>query len=244
MPDQRKHRGPHPDDCRLFAESAIAGLRTSVAELSWLLSRDFAIDSALKLVGDRHELTARQRLVVRRCACSDSSRDKRAQSHVPPEGIARQPLGIDGYNVLITVESALSGGAIFVARDGCLRDVASVHGTYRRAAETGPALDLILKSLAALRPLRINWFFDRPVSNSGRLRAFLIERIEQSTELPALPPIDVELLDGTDVALLAYGGVVASSDSAILDRCRCWTNLAGYIIESSIPTAWKIVLRP
>ena len=59
MPDQRKHRGPHPEDGPLFAPANWPDLRCAVSHLSWLLTRAYAWESALKLVGDRFRLTAR-----------------------------------------------------------------------------------------------------------------------------------------------------------------------------------------
>ena len=73
VPDQRKHRGPHPEDGPLFAPANWPDLRCAVSHLSWLLTRAYAWESALKLVGDRFRLNARQRLAVQRSACSDQS---------------------------------------------------------------------------------------------------------------------------------------------------------------------------
>ena len=66
MPDSRAHRGPDPRDREAFAPSCVPALCTAVADLSWLLGRDYAPVSALKLVGDRYSLTERQRQAVRR----------------------------------------------------------------------------------------------------------------------------------------------------------------------------------
>lgn len=71
MPDHRGHRGPHPEDLRLFAAEFVPVLQAAVRDLSWLLTRDYASPSLLKLVGDRYRLDARQRTAVSRCACSD-----------------------------------------------------------------------------------------------------------------------------------------------------------------------------
>ena len=60
-------------------------------------------------------------------------------------------------------------------RDGCVRDMASMHGSYRKVDETEPALTLIGEVLNEFRPAECCWYLDRPVSNSGRLRA----RLEQ-----------------------------------------------------------------
>ncbi|HSG88818.1 MAG TPA: DUF434 domain-containing protein, partial [Pseudomonadales bacterium] len=74
MPDHRRHRGPHPDDARLFAPDTVGPLRTAVGDLSWLFSRGYAERSAVKVVGDRYRLRERQRIALRRSACSDAAR--------------------------------------------------------------------------------------------------------------------------------------------------------------------------
>ncbi|HEY0082494.1 MAG TPA: DUF434 domain-containing protein, partial [Pyrinomonadaceae bacterium] len=83
-PDRRQHRSAHPADWQLFDASRVADLRSAVAELSWLLTRGYASKSALKLVGDRYELTERQRLAVSRAACPDASLERRAAHCLSP----------------------------------------------------------------------------------------------------------------------------------------------------------------
>src|SRR5207302_215520 len=73
MPDHRCHRGMHPEDQKLFAADQWPALRCAVTELSWLLSHGYAEPSALKIVGDRHALDARQRMAEKRCACTDAA---------------------------------------------------------------------------------------------------------------------------------------------------------------------------
>src|SRR3989440_9127552 len=78
-PDIRKHRGAHPEDRKLFADDQIPALRAAVGDLSWLLTRDYTMKGALKLVGDKYALTERQRLAISRAACSDQSKTHRAR---------------------------------------------------------------------------------------------------------------------------------------------------------------------
>ncbi len=266
MPDRRKHRGKHPQDDRLFAESWHEALRTSVAEYSWLLTRSYAPDSALKLVGDRHRLTARQRLALMRSACSDPSLRGRASRRTTLDQCRGGSLGIDGYNLLITIESALSGGLILIGRDGCCRDLAGIHGTYRKVEETQGAIELIANHLAAATNRtggacglsRIDWYLDRPVSNSGRLKAFMADLLEAmslqsappSVEEPTRPTWNIELVDSPDAVLRAYKleahvdpSPIVTADSAVLDRCGLWVNLASEIIRAHIPDAWIVDLR-
>src|SRR5690606_16499227 len=112
-----------------FADAQHQCLALAVTELSWLLGRGYAEVASLALVGDRHALDRRQRLAVRRAACPDAVRVARRARRV--HALAGRDLWVDGFNVLITVEAALSGGILLRCRDGCLRNMASLHGTYR-----------------------------------------------------------------------------------------------------------------
>jgi hypothetical protein len=175
MPDRRIHRGPHPEDARLFAPQFWPVLRQATADLCWLLSRGYARESSLKLVGDRYGLVARQRVAVARCACSDAQAARREAHRVGSEVLRGRTVLLDGYNVLTTIEAALAGGVVLAARDGAYRDMASMHGSYRKVAETRPALQLLGQVLAQLGVGDCVWYLDRPVSNSGRLKAIIDE---------------------------------------------------------------------
>jgi len=244
VPDKRKHRGRHPDDDRLFAPSAQAPLRRAVDEYAWLLTRGYAELSALKLVGDHYDLTVRQRMAVRRGACSDHALHERLTKRIGPRELTGRNLGVDGYNLLITIEAALSGGLVFIGRDGCYRDLASVHGTYRKVEETIPAVDIICAFVAGLDPAQVTVLLDRPVANSGRLRALMAERVATFRETrPVAPQWHIDLADQPDVDLAAFEGVVATSDSVVLDRCAAWINLTERIINEQLPNTSLVDLR-
>ncbi|MBD3308709.1 DUF434 domain-containing protein [candidate division KSB3 bacterium] len=237
-PDTRRHRGAHPADRQLFSASQTAVLRTATAELSWLLSRGYAITSSLKLVGDHHGLNKRQRVALSRAACSDQSRAARQATCLPVQQIADQKLVIDGFNLLITLEAALSGGVILLCRDGCVRDIASVHGSYRTVLETPDALELIGKGLAAISPKSVLWLFDKPVSNSGRLA-----QLVRTTAQEHAWPWQAEVTLNPDTVIAASAQIAVSSDSSVLDQVLRWVNLSAYLIEHYISEAWVIDLR-
>src|SRR5262245_53876532 len=136
MPDTRKHRGPHPADEQLFATACHDVLQTATADFSWLLSRGYAEPSSLKLVGDRYALAARQRMALSRGACTDEQLTTRKGREIFANSLAGGSLLIDGFNVLTTIEVALSGGVVLQGRDGCLRDIAGMHGHYKMLEET------------------------------------------------------------------------------------------------------------
>jgi hypothetical protein len=239
VPDRRTHRGPHPEDERLFSAECCPLLRRAVADLCWLLSRNYAPESSLKLVGDRYGLVARQRVAAARCACSDDQARRRSEREADPAALPGRPLWLDGYNVLTTVEAALGGGVILAARDGTFRDMASMHGTYRKVAETTPALLILGRMLQDCRVAQCVWYLDRPVSNSGRLK-----KIMEAVAAEAGWPWRIELVSNPDALLVDSPEVVATADSAILDRCPAWWNLAAEAVRREAPQAWIVDLRP
>ncbi len=237
MPDKRIHRGPHPADAELFTESKISNLRSALADFSLLLTKDYAEKSALKLVGDKFSLVARQRLAIMRSACSDQQLTSRRQREIKLAEIGGQSLAIDGYNLLITVEAAMGGGVIFKGRDGCFRDLASIHGTYRKVAETIPAIKLIGEFLKEHNAGDCLWLLDSPVSNSGRLKK-LISELAQENDWSW----KVELLLSPDAKLIKTDLTVTSSDSVVLDGCKRWVNLARAIVEEKLPESHLVDL--
>ncbi|HOQ05174.1 MAG TPA: DUF434 domain-containing protein [Anaerohalosphaeraceae bacterium] len=226
MPDKRTHRGPHPEDRRLFAPDQIPLLQKAVSHYSWLLSRGYAPTSALKLVGDHFSLDSRQRLAVMRSACTDTQRILRKQKEIPPSNLADRTLLLDGYNILITLEAALGGAVLLIGQDGCIRDLSGLHGTWRKVSETLPAVELAAETLKKLNPKEVLWLLDRPVSNSGRLKA-LLEDFFKTQNLPW----QVEIHQNPDQLLRQTPAPVATSDSAVLDECPGWFNLTREVLN-------------
>jgi hypothetical protein len=212
-------------------------MQTAAAELCWLLDHGYPPAAALKLVGDRHALIDRQRIAVARCACSAAQAANRRERQCKPEQLAGRPLWIDGYNVLTSIEASLAGGVILHARDGTFRDMASMHGSYRRVAETEPALRLIAAVTSSWGVSHCHWWFDAPVSNSGRLKQF-IENLAAAESWPW----DVSLVPDPDRVLVESAEIIASSDSHVLDGCGSWANLARAVIEQCEPQAWMVDL--
>jgi hypothetical protein len=145
---------------------------------------------------------------------------------------------IDGYNVLTTIEAALSGGVLLLARDGALRDMASMHGSYRKVDETQPALELIGQTLAGFGVSEALWLLDRPVSNSGRLKK-IIEDLAAERGWTW----QVELVHDPDAELTQSDAIIATADSGILDLCGTWCNLARETVERHVTTAWVLGLQ-
>jgi hypothetical protein len=236
-PDTRHHRGAHPADTQLFGPDQLPKLHFAVSELSWLLSRGYNMTSSLKLVGDRHGLRERQRLAVLRSSCSDQNKQRRKDHCVSVERLCNQPVIVDGFNLTITIEAALSKGPLFIGVDECIRDLSSVHGSYRSVDETDRAILMIGDALQSLGASSVRWLLDRPVSNSGRL-ASRIAGIAAQRDWPW----QVETVLNPDSIIVSSPEVAITSDSSVLDRVERWANLKSYLVAQQIPGAWLVNL--
>lgn len=222
--------GAHPADARLFRPSALPALRRAVRELSWLLTRDYSARAALALVGDRYQLAARQREAVARCAVPDASVATRVLHAQSLRAAAGEAVVVDAFNALITVERGLAGAPVFLGRDGVPRDIAGVHGSWRRSNLTGLSLDTLGEVLAPAAS--VHWVIDRPVSNSGRLAVMIRAR-----------GWTAELLPHADPGVVAHGGLVVSGDGGLLDQAKAgWIPAVARALRRT--RAWLVDLRP
>ncbi len=239
MARHQTHRGLAPQDERLFAARQLPALRAAAADLCWLLDRGYASRSAVELVGNRHNLTSRQRMAVARYACADEDVQRRRRLRVELAQLAGHELWLDGYNVLTVLESGLAGGIVLLCRDGCCRDIAGIHRRYRKVTETFPVLRIVGEAASAWGVSCCRWWLDKPVSNSGRLKAAILEAAAEAGW-----KMEVELTFSPDHVLSHTGEIIATSDGIVLDRCQRWVNLTRLLITERIPRARLLDLSP
>jgi len=222
---ETKIRGFIADDYKIFSPPQILKLKTAQEELRFLLDRGYPIKSAMTFVGNHHQLTVRQALAVTRATSSRASLELRQKKRLAPEALAGRTVYIDGFNLIITLEVALSDGMLFVGQDGCIRDLAELRGSYRLIPQTSKAIELIHDALTKLNAGKAVIYLDQPVSNSGRLK-------EKIYEINWPISVDVEIVRSPD-ALLKKLPCVVTGDSVILDECESWFNMTAHILEQS-----------
>lgn len=118
-----------------------------------------------------------------------------------------------------------------------MRDVASMHSSFRKVHETGPATEHVGEVLAAIGVSECIWYLDRPVSNSGRIRKLILDLACRRSL-----PWRVEIVADPDRVLSDSHAVVATADRVIIDRCEKWVNLARHVVTTCVPGAWAINL--
>jgi hypothetical protein len=78
----------------------------------------------------------------------------------------------------------------------------------------------------------VQWYFDAPVSNSGKLKVLLYELAAQNQS-----NWNIDLVFNPDTTLIEQKKICITADSWILDEVDAYFNLSQYIISTQIPTA-------
>lgn len=199
--------------------------KLAVQDLYYLLSRDYPAKAALALVGNRYDMVKKQQTALLGMVCSEQELKNRQQKELLPAQLEDQTLYIDGFNILILLETLLSGGVVFKGLDGCYRDISSVHGTYKQVEQTEAVLLLVGRTLQTLGLKKVVWVFDSPVSNSGKLKTYCYELAAQHSF-----PWEVILHQHPDQYLIEQQVWACSADAFVLNECTAWFNLGTYII--------------
>ena len=226
-------RGYVPKDTVEFGPKAIGKLNAAAQELAFLMNRGYDTKSASTFIGNHHLLSERQRLALARIVSTDDALATRRRKELSQ---APETMVLDGFNTIITLEVALSGSLLIEGMDGTIRDMAGLRGSYRIVDKTVQAVDLLLSRLDELGVRKALFYLDQQVSNSGRLRALLLDKAETHSV-----SLQVELHPSVDGQLSRMERVV-TADAIILDKCGSWYNLNRGIIQCSIPDAW--IFRP
>lgn len=220
MPDKRKHRGPHPLDHKIFDQESLLKLKKAMKDLNYLIDKDYSLNAALEIVGNRYQLVKRQRKALSLNICPNKIKLQRLARNKELTLCKGETIYIDGFNFLITLESILSGAFIFISAEKCIRDLSGVHGSYKLLTETEEAIELSGKLILQYGIEKTIWILDKPVSNSGRLKSFL-ENVAKKNKWNW----EVQLEYNPDAILIEYGHNLVSHDSQVLDHCHSWINL-------------------
>ncbi len=203
-----------------------ADLQNAAADFRYLLSRGYPRGAVLSLVGNRYQLDHTTRQILHRGVFApDAAQARRAKLRLLPD-LAGQALGIDGHNVLITLECALQKLPLVAADDGFIRDVGQVSGAFKPSAATDRALALLGDYLVQHQSGPVRVFYDAPLSLSGELA----RRTRELWESQGLA-VTAAAVPVPERELQAFPGPVASSDTHLIDGRKEIVDLAGEIIR-------------
>ncbi|WP_456432869.1 DUF434 domain-containing protein [Thermosulfuriphilus sp.] len=205
-------------------ETLLRRLKKPAQDLQWLLSRGYPKTTSLTFVGNHYQLHAKERAILFRSIFPKKECLEAQEKRLQARDLEGDSLGLDTFNVLITLENALSGQLLIRGRDGFVRDVAGVFRSWRQSETTRLALEHIFLFLKRYRPVSVVFVLDAPFSGSGELAALIRKNLEISgLEGRAVLEKQVESW------LADFSGIVATSDSRLIKRASRVFDLAGHI---------------
>ncbi|MEM0499204.1 MAG: DUF434 domain-containing protein [Methanothrix sp.] len=188
-------------------------LRAAASDLRYLLNRGYPPGPAVRFVADQYYIDKDYRNILSRAVLSDDVAQTRRQKAIGLEDLRGGELHIDGYNVLITIESVITGEDIFLCDDGFIRDMRCLFRKYRRSEATDEAVQLMINVISGARPSGILLLLDKQISRSGELASDICEAFSA-----AGVPGTARTARDVDRALKNSSAVVATSDGIIIDH--------------------------
>lgn len=188
-------------------------LEAPLLDIRYLLDRKYPKKSAITYVSNRYGLTKDERNILTRIACEKDISNDRKRKLVSIEFIRDKNLFIDGYNVLITVESLILGYPVFLCDDGILKDVRSLFRRYKIGFMTKEALSMIEMITSKYTPKEIVIIFDSQISRSGDLSKMARDIFDKDNCLVfTSKDTDKEIMENS------RKGIIATSDGIIIDN--------------------------
>lgn len=200
-------------------------MKDAAHDLRFLLNRGYNRNSAVNFVANKYKLGIKDRNFLVRAVFSESEAEEHRKKRVDIKKIKRKEVLIDGYNVLITVESVLKDRGVILCDDGFVRDTSATFGKYRRSKFTLPALEKIIGILKENSVGRVLFIFDSQVSFSGELCKLIREKLAEHGLRGS-----ATTSESADYIITKSKGIVCTSDRAIIKKAAKVLDIPYYIL--------------
>ncbi|KPK87651.1 MAG: hypothetical protein AMS27_01975 [Bacteroides sp. SM23_62_1] len=211
----------------MMNEIITSDLKQAVKDFSYLIENQYPRKTILKIISDRYLLNKTQRVLLGRGIFKKDEVEQRVRKRT--ESIRDKLVYIDTYNVLFILSNYLLGRIVFIGNDGFIRDAGEVYGKLHREKVFLEAIGYLLDYLGYTIPAQTIFLIDSPVSFSGELaielKNLLIEK-KVSGDARTIHNPDAEMIKISE-------GIVATSDSEILDESACQLCDLPYLILNS-----------
>lgn len=199
-------------------------LEDAASDIRYLLERGYPQTGAVGFVCNHYRLDENSRHILSRVVLSKTVSVKRRAKFLPCDKINGNAIIIDGYNILIGMESILMKKA-FLCDDGIVRDIRGVFRNFKTSETTEKAIELIMRFLKEHNPDSVVFLFDSQISKSGSLAKKLREKIAEFGLNG-----DARTSKRVDYELKSSKYVVASSDGVIIDEAGKVVNLLSCVV--------------
>jgi hypothetical protein len=202
-------------------------LKEAIIDMRYLLNRGYNRKTAADYITSRYKLSKEERAIIFRAVYPDEQAKSRLKKLINIEEVAGNTLLIDGFNNIITIENALRGAILIKCDDGLIRDISYTSRKFKMTQYTETAIMLIFETLRMCRAKESIFFFDEQISFSGEIASKIRQKMREEGVNG-----DARTSKRNDTEIISKGGIIASSDSLIMERANKIFDLAGYIINS------------
>ncbi len=198
----------------------------AITDIRYLLDRGYPRKGAITFVCNHYRLDINWRYVFTRVVFGRDTIQSRREKTVKCEDLKGEVVLVDGYNVLIGVESALKGEPVYLCDDGFLRDIRGVFRNYRCSGLTERAMNEILGVFTGFAPFRVEFLFDSQISKSGDLARW-VEKKLKDVGLSGVARTSKHV----DYDLKQSNGIIATADGSIIDEVPKAVNIQACVLE-------------
>lgn len=206
-------------------------------DIRYLFNRCYPKTSSVQFVSNHYQLNNEERHILTRVLTSTKTSNFRKQKKVECNQISNKNLIIDGYNVLITVESLLDNCNLWEGDDGFVRDTRGIFRKFKITNTTHKAIDEVLSFLLKNEVKSAIILFDRQISKSGELAKFVSDSLKDYSikgSARTSKHVDFDLKNNDS----EY--IIATSDGAIIDNAKHVVDIPGCLMESKEYKAFTI----
>ena len=174
--------------------------------------------ATISFVATHSRLSVEERHILTRVIMPTDRIVSRINKKMTCTGIKDRDLLLDGYNVLLSVDSLLKKELMWFCDDGYIRDTRFYFSKAKQAEGIEESLDLVLIFLSEAHPKSAIFLLDAQISRSGELAGLIRRKMNEygiSGEARTSKTVDFELK--------AEGGnhekslIVATSDGIVID---------------------------
>jgi hypothetical protein len=134
--------------------------------------------ATIRFVAEHSQLSTEERYILTRVIMPPEKVSSRIRKKVNCNEISNRDLLVDGYNVLLSVDSLLKNEPIWFCDDGYIRDTRYYFSRTSQADDIEEAFDSVLEFLSENSPKSVNFLLDSQISRSGELAGFIRCKLE------------------------------------------------------------------
>ncbi|RLG39490.1 MAG: hypothetical protein DRN78_06675 [Thermoproteota archaeon] len=177
---------------------------------------------AVDIVSRQLSLNKREKIALSKLIRDPSESMANALKRSPLVCIRDRDLGIDGFNVLITIESALNGNDVYLCSDGFVRDISLAYSSYSPTDKFEEAVNLLGELIEENKPLSTKIYLDSPIPKSGQIASSIRELLGDIAEVKTSKHVDKDLLRHE---------VIATSDTVVIGKAPCVVDMPFYALR-------------